>query len=370
MKTFFIRNWKYAAWALFMLGVFAGCSTQRHTPNPRPRFVTDYREQAIYEKLKRLPVRLELSGFDEKLPSVDSESPIGTTAYELLPFKPIVKREFEEFIDTNFRLVGNDVKANLVLKVVPENYPVKRNSADDIECAMSFKVSFKAATDEPGKPLFTQIHELFCHAAVDYHDIEGLVPCSIYAAVQKAVKNCIKQIAGDANLMEKLRRLLVPHGPVIYGKSFEMPAGKDSYYYKEDAHGACNDDEPVEVQNWAMQEIRNRWSHTRLFNTSCMFFSRAEFIPDERVWMFNYDIIERNEFIVIPDRTTGGYTGRCFLDCTVVTNDVKRAEVYMKNRLSDWFLDEKDHRPSKVELLNFHKDENNSGFHIAEYKCR
>ena len=370
MKTFFIRNWKYAAWALFMLGVFAGCSTQRHTPNPRPRFVTDYREQTIYEQLKMLLVRLEHPGFAEKLPSVDSESPIGTTAYELLPFKPIVKREFEECIATNFTLVGNDVKADLVLEIVPADYTVKRNSTDDIESDMSFKVIFKAATDEPGKPLFMQIHELPCHAAVDYHDIEGLVPCSIYAAVQKAVKDCIKQIAGDANLMEKLRRLLKPHGPMIYGKSLERPAGKDSYYYKEDANVACNSDEPVKVKNWAMQEIGNRWSHTRLFNSPCVFFSRVEFIPNERKWMFNYDIIERNEFIVIPDRTMGGYTGRCFLDCTVVTNDVKIAEVYMKNKLSDWFKDEKDHRPSKVELQNFHVDESNSGFHMAEYECR
>ena len=370
MRSVFIVPWKYAVGALFMFGVFAGYSTQRHIPKPRPRFVTDYREQNIYEQLKVLQVRLELPGFAEKLPSVDSESPIGTTAYELLPFKPIVKREFEEFIATNFTLVGNDVKANLVLEIIPADYTVKRNSADDIESAMSFKVIFKAATDEPGKPLFTQIHELSCHAVVDYHDIEGLVPCSIYAAVQKAVKNCIKQIAGDANLMGKLRGLITPHGPVIYGKSFEMPAGKNSYYYKEDANVACNGDEPVKVKNWAMQEIRNRWSHTRLFNTSCVFFSRVEFIPDERMWMFNYDIIERNEFIVIPDRTMGGYTGRCFLDCTVVTNDVNRVEVYMKNRLSDWFKDEKDHRPSKVELLNFHKDENNSGFHMAEYECR
>ena len=194
MKTFFTRNWKCAAWALFILGFLAGCSTQRQLPNPRPRFVTDYRDQFIYRLLRRLPVRLELPEFDksDSCIMVDAESPIGTTSYELLPFKSIVKREFEEFIATNFRLVGNDRKANLVLEVTPSDYSVRRKSTDDIECTVSFDVLFKAATDEPGKPLFTQIHRLSCHAAVDYYDIEGLVPCSIYAAIQKAVKNCIK----------------------------------------------------------------------------------------------------------------------------------------------------------------------------------
>lgn len=375
MRSVFIVPWKYAAGALFMFGVFAGCSTQRHIPNPRPRFVTNYREQNIYEQLKRLPVRLELPEFDklDYCIMVDAESPIGTTSYELLPFKPIVKREFEDFIATNFTLVGNDVKANLVLEVIPADYTVKRNSADGIECSMSFDVLFKAATDEPGKPLFTQIHRLSCHATANYYDIEGLVPCSIYAAIQKVVKNCIRQISGNANLMGKLC-IFVPvgitHDPLIYNESIKMPAGKDFYYYKENASVACNDDVPEKVKNWAMQEIRNRWLHKRLFKSPCVFFSRAEFVPDERLWMFNYDIIERNEFIVIPDITTSGNTGRCFLDCRIEANDDKRAEVYMKNRVIDWFEDEKGHKPSKVELRNFNKDENNSGFRMAEYECR
>ena len=372
MKTVFIRNWKCAAGALFMLGFLVGCSTQRQRPipNPRPRFVTHYREQTISEQLKWLRVRLELSGFAEKLPSADSESPIGTTAYELFPFKSIVKQEFEECIATNFRLVGNGVKANLVLEVVPENYSVKRNSADDIECTMSFNVRFKEGTDEQGKPLFTQTYDLSCHATVDYHDIEGLVPCSIYAAIQKTVKDCIKQIAGNANLMAKLNNLFTPHGQMSYDVKDKMPFGKDSYYYKQKATVACNDDEPMKVKEWAMKQIKDEWSHENRFKHPCVFFSRAEFVPAESSWIFNYDIIEWNAFIVIPDLTTSGYTGRCFLDCSIVANDNKRAEEYLKNKVSDWFEDEKGHKPSKVELRNFHQDENSLGFRMAEYECK
>ena len=42
----------------------------------------------------------------------------------------------------------------------------------------------------------------------------------------------------------------------------------------------------------------------------------------------------------------------------------------MKNKVSDWFEDEKGHKPGKVEMRNFHLDENNSGFRMAEYECR
>ena len=375
MKTIFLRNWKYTALALFMVCLFTGCSTKRHNPNPIPRFVTDYREQFVYERLNRLPVRLELPEFD-KLDScimVDSGSTIGVTSYELLPFKSIVKREFEEFISNNFSLVGDGVKANLVLEVVPSNYDVKRNDTDDVECTMSFDVIFKAATDEPGKPLFTQIHRLTCNASVEYHDIEGIVPCSIYAAIQKVVKHCIKQISVDANLMSTLGTLVpigIAHGPMIYDEPIKMPAGRGSYYYKENASVVCNDEVPDKVRKWAMKEIKDRWQHKRLFRYPCVFFSRAEFAKEERLWKFNYDIIEWNEFIVIPDLTTSGRTGRCFLDSRIVANDDKKARGYMKNRMIDWFEDEKGHKPGKVELRNFHQDKNNSGFRMAEYECR
>ena len=361
MKSIFPR-----IMTLFVLAALSAGATPRHAPSPRPRFVTGYRNQSVYEQLKRLRVKLELSEL-KKLDScimVDSGSTIGVTSYELLPFKPIVEHEFREFVSTNFCLVGDGEASRVMLKVIPLSYDTKRSATDDIECAMLFRVEFK---DTRNAELLGKLN---CETIVKYHEIEGIIPCSLYAAIQNVVAHCIDQLAGNADLRNRLEKLIKHHGPVIEAHAMEMSVGNGSYYYKQRATVACNDDFPDNVSAWAVEKIKEQWGNGRLFNDPCVFFSKSKFDKEEGVWEFYYDIIESGNFIVIPDATTWGRKGRCFIDCdSLRINDDKKAEAYMRKRLLQWFKDI-DNPAGSVELKEFHQVEDSPRFRMAEYECK
>lgn len=370
MKTNLLPSWKGRAVALFMLGLMAGCSTPRGEKLPlRPRFVASYHKDSPYE-LNRLPVKLVFRQLEnrERCIMVDAESTIGDPRIEKLPFRSIVEEEFKEFIRTNFCLVDANKPSRLVLEVIPSSKaPITRSPTHDVTCDISFKVIFKDSTVNSTTLLFT----LDCSAKAEYHDIETITPCSLYAAIQNAVKDCGDRLFEDPDYMKSLVRLIPdPHGLLNYGEQTFMPVGKNSdhYYYKESATVACNDDEPKEVKKWAMAAIKEKWRNRRFFKNPCVFF-RSKFVKETSSWEFDYDIIEWRPFIVIPDRTMSGYTGRCFVDYRKagVINKKEELKNYMQNELLMWFV-QNDDPAVDVEVRVNDEDEDNFEFRMAEYE--
>ena len=369
MKTNLLPSWKGRAVALFLLGLMAGCSTPRGEKLPvRPRFVASYHKDSNYA-LNRLPVKLDFRQLEnrEKCIMVDSESTIGDPRFEKLPFRQIVEDEFKEFVSTNFCLVGNDKPSRLVLEVIPSSKdPITRSPACDVKCDISFKVTFKDSSINSTTLLFT----LDCSGTAEYHDIEAMTPCSLYAAIQKAVNNCGDRLFDDADYMKSLVRLIPgkePHGPVIYDEPTKMPIGNDTdYYFKQRATVACNDDDPGKVKTWAKAEIRERWLRQRYFNDPCVFFTQNS--KDGMLLEFNYDIIERRDFIVIPDLTRGGRTGRCFVDYRKLKLGTDKEILdYMRGQLLAWFKANGD-SAGNVDLNLYAEGEDNLGFRMAEYE--
>ncbi len=372
MKTSRFQSWKGRAIALFLLGLIAGCSsTMRQDPPLRPRFVADYRKNSGYKDLKRLPVKLDFHLLEkrDKCIMVDSESTFGDPKIDKLPFKSIVKEEFKEFISTNFYLVGNDKQSRLVLEVVSSSDdPITRSPARDIKCDISFKVTFKDSTVNSTPLLFT----LDCSGTAEYHDIEAITPCSLYAAIQKAVENCGDRLFENADYM-KLLVPLIPtknsHGQLAYDDPVQLPVGNGSYYYKQRATVACNDDNLDDVKKWAKREIKERLVYQRYFKDPCVFFRQNSKVGQEgKVLEFYYDVIERHDFIVIPDRTMSGRTGRCFVNYrNLKLGTDKEIREYMQNWLLAWFK-ANDDSAGNVDLNLYAEDEDNVGFRMAEYE--
>ena len=376
MKIFFMRTWKCAVVASVVLEQFVGCTTPRHAPSPRPRFVTDYRDEFVHQRLKRLPVKLEFREFD-RLDSIvlDTGTTIAGTSYELLPFKSIVQREFEELISRNFCLAGkNGVKSKLVMEVVPANYNIELNAIGDVDCNMDFSIRLSAPkTDFPPRVLS-------CKAVADYRDIEGVIPCSLYAAIQKAAKDCISEISYDVDLMGNLDDLLerIGHGDLYYepilhsaGAGAYFTSARSGSYYTEAAHVKCNDDDFHDVEKWAKEQIKKVRGELHFKNSKCcVFFLSSKYDKDTTRLDLLYDIIEWNDFIVIPDGANGRF-GRCFIDYgsfKYQSNEDAKAKENMRERLLG--LSEQIYRTSaaNVVLRNFRKDADNFGFRVAEYE--
>ena len=366
MKTNLLPSWQGRALALFMLGLMVGCSAPRGEKPPlRPRFVASYHKDSLYE-FYRLPVKLDFRQLSnrEKCIMVDSESTIGDPRIEKLPFRSIVEEEFKEFISTNFCLVGNDTPSRLVLEVIPSSKdPITRSPTHDVKCDISFKVTFKAST------VNSTTLTLDCSGTAEYHDIETITPCSLYAAIQKAVKNCGDRLFEDADMMNSLVPLIPaknPHGPLVYDDPTQMKIGNGTdYYYKQRAIVACNDDDPDKVKKWAKMEIKERWQYQRYFNDPCVFFTQNS--KKGNVLEFNFDIIERGDCIVIPDLTRSGRTGRCFVDCRKLKLGTDKEILdYMSGYMKEWFKANGDSAGNVDLKLN--DEEDNFEFRMAEYE--
>ena len=365
MKVAFSMSDKCIVALLCLFGLFAGCTTPRHAPSPLPRFVTDYREQSVYDQLKRLTVKLELREFG-KLDSciMTTGSAMGGTAFEVLPFKSVVQREFQEAISKNFLRAGErGVKAKVVLEVVPRVYEIERNTSNDVRCNMDFSIKLYAPrTDFPPK-------ELIYRKVTVYHDIEGLIPCSLYAAIQNVVKDFITDLPEDPDLMASLRDLLVGHGDINYEDPIPNTVGQD-IYYNEAAHVKCNDDERDIVEKWAKEQI-TRVRGERYFKNIeyCVFFSPSKFDDETRRLDLIYDIIARKDFIMIPS-SANGRSGRCFVDCvSFKTYDSQTLMKIIQSRLLR-SAKENGTPAANVEVTNLYRDNDNPEFCRAEYKFK
>ena len=366
MKFCLDRNCKYigAAALFFGLVVLVGCTTRRVVPSPIPRFVTDYREQAVYKKFKRLTVRLELREFDKLDKCIMiTGTKMGGTAFELLPFRDIVEREFLDLISRNFLNAGKEgVKARVVLEVVPRVHEIERNDLGDVKCTIDFTIKLYAPrTDFPAtEQIYTEV--------VEYHDIEGLVPCSLYAAIQKVVKGFISDLPSNPDLMSALGDLLVGHGDIEVVASLPGNIGQATYF-NEVASVKCNDDDRDDVERWAKRVIKDqsRWHFKDV--RYCVFFSPSLFEKETRRLDLHYDVIGWEGFIMIPGSDNGRF-GRCFIDCHYFRiQDLVTAKERMRTLLL--------RRASKngatranVELKNFRVDKDNPGFCRAEYEFR
>ena len=374
MKKLFTYN---TVTILFLSSLLIGYGAQsRHEPRLTPRFVTDYHEDSVYKNLKRLRVKLETREF-EKLVNcpMRTEGTLGPK-FEFFPFKAIVEREFEEFISTNFYNAGQaGVAAKLVLEVVPLNYAIERDDSDDITCDMEFSINLSAPkTDFPPKQFICRSEPTI------YHDIEGLVPCSLYAATQRIVKDFIHKLSGDPNVMTHLLDL-------VYGEDFKVEEpftyslGEELHYrshseytkaYGGTANVKCNDSERDDVEEWAKERIKKvRGELYFMGSPYCVFFSPSSY--DQGRLYLRYDIVARHDFIMISNGING-QSGRCFIDCASLkiglgetARECETAKEQMKEFLKNWVEDHGD-SAADVVLKNFGKDRDNPGFCRAEYE--
>jgi len=370
MRMFHKQNCKYIGAAALLLGllVFVGCTTTRKTPSPIPRFVTGYRNPAVYKKFKRLAVKLELREFKELESCImTTGTKMGGTAFELVPFKTIVESEFMDLISKNFLNASEKgVKAKVVLEVLPRVHEIERNDLDEVKCTVEFYITLYAPRTDylASGRIYKEIYK----ETVEYHDIEGLYPCSLYAAVQKIVKSFISDLPHNPDLMSALGDLLVGHGDIIYEDPIPKKVGQTTYY-NEVASVKCNDDERDDVEKWAKGVIWDRGRRYFKSTRYCVFFSPSLFDDETRRLDLHYDIIGWDGFIMIPDSDNGRF-GRCFIDCHYFrVKDVETAKKSMRNLLLRR-ASEKGASYASVELKDYREDKDNPGFCKAEYEFR
>ena len=345
--------------SLLLLNLFVGCSTpmERREPKPTPRFVADYCIESVTNELSNLPVRLDVSDLPEYC-IVDREELMGEDSKEpALEFRKIVQQEFENLIKANFKLAGPNANSKVILTVKPRlSGSLYRDSSGDVKCDVSFCVQLESMTEGKKIPPIKLSQGEIYKKTETYHDIEGYYPCSLYAAIQKAVKPVIDDISRDRDLKDNLREFLDNKDTSLVSYTMDEISdeiGELKYYSGTARFTYCKDSLERAMSYAKGRILSNTSAELQVDKSNCCVFYRSvkpytEQLTKELV--FHFDAAKKTDLILLPSPHDSG-KGKVRPGRILIKGDGKTSEQMqqrIKSHLEDRLRELDDNLPDDL----------------------
>lgn len=321
--------------AVLALTALVGCASDGvwRDLDEKARPVANYRQDALVENLRQLPVALE---FDCPQTAMINERGAfgGINVVGHFQIRDLVQRECESFVGVNFRAATQRDAEYVVLKVSMTEVRVLRKWSDAVS-DMSFRIEIVHPSDATKRSYFSRA---FSGSATSRKRAAGVVPVSAYAAMQDVLVKFGRDLASDFNAVERLKADF-PNGRVCPGPHIGNELGSFSWTEgSADVHDGrctwrCNDDDPSMVRTVAVSDFIQQRSGEKLGNLARerirIVVDKDDFDGTTKTWTVWFRAFARTKYAFTFNQTERlGYCtadlGLLGLDGTQATSDILR----------------------------------------------
>lgn len=301
--------------AVLALTALVGCASDGvwRDLDEKARPVANYRQDALVENLRQLPVALE---FDCPQTAMINERGAfgGINVVGHFQIRDLVRRECESFVGENFRAATQRDTVYAVLKVSMTKVLVLRKWSDAVS-DMSFRIEIVHPSDGTKRGYFSRA---FSGSATSRKQATGIVPVSAYAAMQDVLVKFGRDLSSAPRAIERLK------GDFVCGeRGTRIPNVLGSFNWEEgsaDVHVGscawrCNDDDPSMVRTVVSDFVRQMCVE-KLGNLARerirIVVDKDDFDGKSKTWSVRFRAFARTKYAFTFDQV--GRSGYCTAD--------------------------------------------------------